>query len=132
MDETEKQKNAPKTLPRTLCAFAGFFAFAVPAFAVAAGTRVHASLAEIAARNAAGVPESFSPAAAILDSCGVASWALFAVGAAAALWLFALMRKNAAPGTLTGAGRIVAALTLTGALSSFYLAALLFAIALSF
>ncbi|HIV04967.1 MAG TPA: hypothetical protein IAC75_07480, partial [Candidatus Spyradosoma merdigallinarum] len=52
MDETEKQKNAPKTLPRTLCAFAGFFAFAVPAFAVAAGTRVHASLAEIAARNA--------------------------------------------------------------------------------
>ena len=40
MDETEKQKNAPKTLPRTLCAFAGFFAFAVPAFAVAAGTRV--------------------------------------------------------------------------------------------
>ena len=109
MDETEKQKNAPKTLPRTLCAFAGFFAFAVPAFAVAAGTRVHASLAEIAARNAAGDPDSFSPAA-----------------------LFALMRKNAAPGTLTGAGRIVAALTLTGALSSFYLAALLFAVALSF
>lgn len=56
---------------------------------------------------------------------------MLGVGVLAAISLFLLMRKNSDAGTLHGAGRIVLALGAVGALSAFYLAALLFAAAIS-
>lgn len=129
MSDSEKSKD-PQNLPRLVCAFAGLFALAVPAFALVAGARLQPALGEIVIRGV-GNGDAASASVVILDSCRVASWALLAVGVAAALSLFSLMRKNSAAGTLHGAGRIALALALTGALSAFYLTALLFAVALS-
>lgn len=129
MSDSEKSKD-PQNLPRLVCAFAGLFALAVPAFSLIAGTRLHSALSEIVFRSV-GPGDTASASVVILDSCRFASWALLAVGVIAAISLFALMRKNSSAGTLNGAGRITLALTLTGALSAFYLAALLFAVALS-
>ena len=130
MSDSEKQKE-PENLPRVVCAFAGFFAFAVPAFSVLAGARAQSALGEVV-MNALRPDATASPfSCAVLDACRPASWALLAVGFVAALSLFALMRGNSRAGTLHGAGRIVVALGLTGALSAFYLAAQIFAVALS-
>ena len=130
MSESEKQKE-PENLPRVVCAFAGFFAFAVPAFSVLAGARAQSALGEIVTSGFRADVSSSSLSVVVLDSCRPASWALLAVGFVAALSLFALMRGNSRAGTLLGAGRIVVALGLTGALSAFYLAAQIFAVALS-
>lgn len=129
MSDTEKSTDSEK-LPRLVCAFAGLFALAVPAFSILAGTRLQAALGEIVLRNLGG-NETAGLSAAILDSCRPASWVLLVVGVVAAISLFSLMRKNSTAGTLVGAGRIAIALTLTGALSVFYLTAMLFAVALS-
>lgn len=129
MSESEKPEN-PKNLPRLVCAFAGLFALAVPAFSVIVGARAQSALGEIVLNNL-GPLETASLSVVILDACKVTSWALLIVGAIAALSLFALMRKNSSADTLIGAGRITLALGATGALSAFYLAALVFAAALS-
>lgn len=129
MSESEKPEN-PKNLPRLVCAFAGLFALAVPAFSVIVGARVQSALGEIVLNNL-GPLETASLSVVILDACKITSWALLIVGAIAALSLFALMRKNSSADTLIGAGRITLALGATGALSAFYLAALVFAAALS-
>lgn len=120
----------PKNLPRLVCAFAGLFALAMPAFAVMVGAGTQAALGEIAMRQRyADAVNSVS--VSILDACQIASWGLLAVGVIAAVSLFLLMRKNSAAGTLHGAGRITLALAGTGALSVFYLAALIYAAAFS-
>lgn len=128
MSNSEKPVE-PENLPRLVCAFAGLFALAIPAFSVVAGARTQAVLGEIVmSRLRAG--EANSVAVAILDACKPASWTLLSVGVVAAASLFLLIPKNSAAGTLNGAGRITLALGLTGALSVFYLAALIFAVVL--
>ncbi len=130
MSDSEKQKE-PENLPRLVCAFAGFFALAVPAFSVLAGARAQSALVDVAMRNVYARDELPALSQWILDACAPASWALLAIGIVAALSLFALMRKNSRAGTLVGAGRIVVALGLTAMLSAFYLAAQIFAVALT-
>lgn len=130
MSDSEKQKE-PENLPRLVCAFAGFFALAVPAFSVLAGARAQSALVDIAMRDVYARDELPALSQGILDACRPASWALLAIGIVAALSLFALMRKNSRAGTLVGGGRIVVALGLTAMLSAFYLAAQIFAVALT-
>ncbi len=130
MSDSEKQKE-PENLPRLVCAFAGFFALAVPAFSVLAGARAQSALVDVAMRDVYARDELPALSQGILDACAPASWALLAIGIVAALSLFALMRKNSRAGTLVGAGRIVVALGLTAMLSAFYLAAQIFAVALT-
>lgn len=129
MSDLENTKE-PKNLPRIVCAFAAFFALGVPGFSVIVGARLQSALSEIVARSV-GPFETTSWPVAILDACRVSSWALLIIGLIAAGSLFALMRKNSDAGSLLGAGRITLVLGMTGALSAFYLAALLFAVAFS-
>ncbi|MBP3302207.1 MAG: hypothetical protein J6L64_03620 [Opitutales bacterium] len=129
MSNSEKPVE-PKALPRLVCAFAGLFALAIPAFSVTVGAGTQAALGEITMRQS--YADTVNPVSvAILDACQIASWGLLAVGVIAALSLFSLMRKNSSAGTLRGAGRITLALAGTGALSAFYLAALIYAAAFS-
>ncbi len=130
MSDPEKQKE-PENLPRLVCAFAGFFALAVPAFSVLAGARAQSALGEVVMNGAYAYGEVPALTQVILDACRPASWALLAIGIIAALSIFALMRRNSRAGTLIGSGRIVVALGLTGTLSAFYLAAQIFAVALT-
>lgn len=135
MSEPEKEvaKGKADRVPRLVCAFSALFAIAVPAFAVIVGVRLQPVLAEMIVRcgRIGGGEGGAVTAAKILDACEPASWLLLVVGVAAAVVLFALMRKNSTAGTLDGAGTIAILLTLSGALSAFYLAAMLFAVALS-
>lgn len=128
MSEPEKPVKS-ENLSRVVCAFAGLFALAIPAFSVIAGARTQSALGEIVIRNTRGEADAVS--VFILDACQIASWCVLGVGVLAAISLFLLMRKNSDAGTLNGAGRIVLALGAAGALSAFYLAALLFAVAIS-
>jgi hypothetical protein len=129
MSNSEKPVE-PKNLPRLVCAFAGLFALAMPAFAVMVGAGTQTALGEIAMRQSyADAVNSVS--VAILDACQIASWCLLAVGVIAAISLFLLIPKNNRAGTLHGTGRITLALAGTGALSVFYLAALIYAVAFS-
>lgn len=120
----------PKNLPRLICAFAGLFALAIPAFSVIVGSRTQSALGELVLQNISG-QDANTVSVYILDTCGIASWSVLGIGLVAAISLFLLMRKNSVAGTLNGAGRIVLALGLASAVSVFYLAALLFAAALS-
>lgn len=127
-NETVEPKQKTDGTPRLVCAFSGFFALAVPAFSVIVGARLHPALTEVVARGVRADGDA-AIAGTILDVCEPTSWILLTIGVIAAISLFALMRKNSTAGTLVGAGRISLLLTLTGALSAFYLAALLFAAA---
>ena len=128
MSDSEKPVE-PKNLPRIVCAFAGLFALAIPAFSVIAGVRTQAALGEIVIRNTYANVNTMS--VFILDTCKIASWCVLGIGFIAAISLLLLMRKNSEAGTLNGAGRIVLVLSSVGALSVFYLASLLFAAAIS-
>ena len=128
MSDSEKPVE-PKNLPRIVCAFAGLFALAIPAFSVIAGARTQAALGEVVIRNTYANVNTMS--VFILDTCKIASWCVLGIGIIAAISLLLLMRKNSEAGTLNGAGRIVLALSSVGALSVFYLASLLFAAAIS-
>ena len=128
MSDSEKPVE-PKNLPRIVCAFAGLFALAIPAFSVIAGARTQAALGEIVIRNTYANVNTMS--VFILDTCKIASWCVLGIGFIAAISLLLLMRKNSEAGTLNGAGRIVLVLSSVGALSVFYLASLLFAAAIS-
>lgn len=129
MSNSEKPVE-PKNLPRLVCAFAGLFALAMPAFAVMVGAGTQAALGELVVRNVYADAPDFA-SVTILDFCQAASWGLLAVGAIAAISLFLLIPKNNKAGTLHGTGRITLALAGTGALSVFYLAALIYAVAFS-
>lgn len=124
----EKQKSvSPKdNLPRIVCAFAAFFTFAVPAFAIAIGIASHSTLVELAVHaEQGGIRDVF--ASGILDLHRVLAWILFAVAIVLSVWIFGLGRRNNTAGTLLGSGRIVFALGISGMCSVFYLSALLLA-----
>ncbi|MGN0834456.1 MAG: hypothetical protein ACI4QA_01325 [Candidatus Spyradosoma sp.] len=111
-------------LPRKVCAFAAFFVFAVPAFALAVGRAAHGTLVELAARaEQGGVRDAF--ANALLDAHAFFAWGFFALALLLSVWTFALARRNAAAGTLLGGGRIVTAFAASASVSVFYLGVLL-------
>lgn len=124
----DNQKSAPEKdrLPRTVCAFAAFFTFAVPALALAVGIASHPMLVELASRaEQSGIHESFP--VVFLDWHRPIAWAIFAIAAVLSAWTFGLICRNNTAGSLFGGGRIVFSLGLTGMLSAFYLCALLVA-----